>query len=99
MKLLRACFCCMVAHLARDVLDDWLRDIAPSDELRRWFGHDLACWDELPARHRCELEEDAHQAGLEKLRALAQGLVFAARDSEHCNAQVLCSRDWKRSDS
>ncbi|HLW01343.1 MAG TPA: DUF488 domain-containing protein [Ktedonobacterales bacterium] len=74
-------------------LDAWLRDIAPSDGLRRWFGHDPARWDEFQARYRRELEDSAHQAELEKLRDLAQRdpvtLLFAAKDTEHCNAQVV----------
>ena len=74
-------------------LDEWLRDIAPSDELRRWFGHDPARWEEFQARYRRELEDPEHQAALEKLRERAQRgpltLLFAAKDTEHCNAQVL----------
>jgi len=74
-------------------LDDWLREVAPGDELRRWFGHDPARWEEFQARYRHELEDEAHVAALKKLRELAQRgpltLVFAAKDTEHCNAQVL----------
>ncbi len=74
-------------------LDEWLRDIAPSDDLRRWFGHDPARWEEFQTRYRHELADADHQAALERLRELArQGpltLVFAAKDAEHCNAQVL----------
>ncbi len=74
-------------------LDEWLREIAPSDELRRWFGHDPARWEEFQARYRRELEDAGHQAALEKLRERAQRgpltLLFAAKDTEHCNAQVL----------
>ena len=74
-------------------LDEWLRAIAPSDDLRRWFGHDPARWDEFQVRYRRELEEADHRAALEKLRALAERgpltLVFAAKDTEHCNAEVL----------
>ncbi len=74
-------------------LDAWLREVAPSDELRRWFGHDPARWEEFQARYRQELADDSHQAALEKLREMARRgpltLVFAARDAEHCNAQVL----------
>jgi uncharacterized protein YeaO (DUF488 family) len=74
-------------------LDDWLRDVAPSDDLRHWFGHDPARWDEFRARYRRELEDERRQAALEKLRDLARRgpltLLFAAKDTEHCNAQVL----------
>lgn len=74
-------------------LDDWLRDAAPSDELRRWFGHDPARWDEFQARYRRELEDEAHRAALAQLRERAkQGtltLLFAAKDAEHNNALVV----------
>jgi uncharacterized protein YeaO (DUF488 family) len=74
-------------------LDAWLRDVAPSDDLRRWFGHDLARWDEFQARYRRELEDEAHRAALAELRERArQGpltLLFAAKDAEHNNAVVL----------
>jgi uncharacterized protein YeaO (DUF488 family) len=74
-------------------LDAWLREIAPSEELRRWFGHDPARWDEFQTRYRRELEDAERQAALEELRSRAQRgpltLLFAAKDAEHCNAQVL----------
>jgi uncharacterized protein YeaO (DUF488 family) len=74
-------------------LDEWLREIAPSDGLRRWFGHDPARWEEFQARYRQELADADHQAALAKLRERARRgpltLLFAARDAEHCNAQVL----------
>jgi uncharacterized protein YeaO (DUF488 family) len=74
-------------------LDEWLREIAPSDELRRWFGHDPARWEEFQARYRQELEDVAHQAALERLRErAARGpltLLYAAKDAEHNNARVL----------
>jgi uncharacterized protein YeaO (DUF488 family) len=72
-------------------LDEWLRDLAPSDELRRWFDHVPERFEEFRARYRREL---AGQAGLiEKLRDRAkQGrvtIVYAARDEQHNNAAVL----------
>ena len=74
-------------------LDDWLRDAAPSDALRRWFGHDPARWEEFQARYRRELEDEAHQAALAQLRERAkQGtltLLFAAKDTEHNSALVI----------
>ncbi len=74
-------------------LDEWLREIAPSDELRRWFGHDPARWEEFQTRYRRELEDAEHRAALETLRERVQRgpltLLFAAKDAEHCNAQVL----------
>jgi len=70
---------------------NWMKDIAPSSELRRWFGHDPARWQEFRRRYAAEL---CHQApALDELRALArQGtvtLVFGARDEEHNDAVVL----------
>jgi len=74
-------------------VDEWLREVAPSDDLRRWFGHDPARWEEFQARYRQELADDSHKDALEKLREMARRgpltLVFAAKDAEHCNAQVL----------
>ena len=78
-------------------IDHWLKDVAPSVELRRWFGHDPARWPGFQERYRGEL---AGNAGLDELLALArQGrrvtLLFAARDVEHNNAvvlQALCAR-------
>ncbi|MGH7043832.1 MAG: DUF488 domain-containing protein [Acetobacteraceae bacterium] len=72
-------------------IDHWLKDIAPSSELRQWFGHDPVRW---PDFHRRYLEElHGHAAGIAQLRDLArQGtitLVFGARDEEHNNAVVL----------
>ncbi|MBE3589949.1 MAG: DUF488 domain-containing protein [Firmicutes bacterium] len=77
-------------------VDAWLRDVAPSDELRRFFGHDPARWEEFRARYRVELEAPERAAALEQLRAwAAQGrvtLLFAARDAERNNAVVLKER-------
>ncbi len=74
-------------------LDGWLREIAPSGELRRWFGHDPARWDEFRDRYRAELADPARAALLDELTARArQGtltLVFGAHDTEHNNARVL----------
>lgn len=72
-------------------IDDWARDLAPSAELRRWFGHDPARFDEFRARYRAELE--GHPEKLAELRRRAQEgtltLVYGARDREHNNAVVL----------
>jgi len=72
-------------------IDDWARELAPSDGLRRWFGHDLQRWDEFQRRYRAEL---GHQEqSLNKLaRRIDQGrvtLVYGARDQRHNNAVVL----------
>jgi uncharacterized protein YeaO (DUF488 family) len=72
-------------------IDRWLKDIAPSTELRRWFGHDPSRWDEFQHRYRDELS--AHAALLDELRELARAgavtLVYAAKDERHNDAVVL----------
>ncbi len=72
-------------------LTAWLKNIAPSDELRRWFGHDPARWAEFRRRYQAELQ--ANRPALQPLRAaLRRGpltLVYAARDETHNQAVVL----------
>jgi uncharacterized protein YeaO (DUF488 family) len=74
-------------------VDLWLKEIAPSRELRTWFGHDPAKFAEFRRRYEAELAADPGRAALTELRTLARKqhvtLVFAARDTEHCNAVVL----------
>jgi len=72
-------------------LTDWLRDVAPSDELRRWFGHDPAKWGEFRRRYFAELD-GKRQAWLPLLEAASRGeitLLYSARDTEHNNAVAL----------
>jgi uncharacterized protein YeaO (DUF488 family) len=75
----------------RAKLDEWNRDLAPSSELRRWFGHDPDRFAEFRRRYLDELR--GQRAALAELRRRArQGrltLVYAARDSEHNDAVVL----------
>ncbi len=75
----------------RAQLDEWARELAPSDELRRWFDHDPARFAEFRARYRGELA--AQRERVEKLRARTQTrpvtILYAARDREHNNAVVL----------
>jgi uncharacterized protein YeaO (DUF488 family) len=72
-------------------LDGWLREVAPSDRLRRWFGHDPDRWDEFVRRYGVELDE--HPESWKPLRdAAAHGrvvLLFGAKDEEHNNAVAL----------
>ena len=72
-------------------LDEWARELAPSSQLRTWFGHDPARFDEFRRRYLEELA--AHEAKLAELRERASEgtltLVYAARDSEHNDAVVL----------
>ncbi len=72
-------------------LDGWLKEVAPSDALRRWFGHDPAKWEEFQERYFAELDEKP-QAWLPLLEAARQGditLVYGARDPLHNNAVAL----------
>lgn len=75
-------------------IDEWLRDVAPSTELRRWFAHDRSRWDEFVRRYHAEL--DARPGAAERLleagRAQTVTLCFAARDRECNNAVAL--RTW-----
>jgi uncharacterized protein YeaO (DUF488 family) len=73
-------------------IDLWLRDIAPSTELRRWFGHDVERWQAFVERYEAELE--SHPELLDRLIELegshgAVTLLYAARDEAHNEAQVL----------
>jgi uncharacterized protein YeaO (DUF488 family) len=72
-------------------IDEWMKEIAPSTNLRTWFSHDPAKWQEFRKRYRKELQD--HAPVLEKLRKEAEKstvtIVFASRDVEHANAVVL----------
>jgi uncharacterized protein YeaO (DUF488 family) len=72
-------------------LDEWARELAPSAELRTWFGHDPDRFAEFERRYRAELA--AHDEKLDELRRRAREgtltLVYGARDEEHNDAVVL----------
>ena len=72
-------------------LDHWNKELAPSTELRQWFGHDPAKWPEFQRRYAAEL--DANPGPVAELRAMiARGpvtLLFAAHDAQHNNAVAL----------
>jgi uncharacterized protein YeaO (DUF488 family) len=72
-------------------LDEWARDLAPSDELRKWFDHVPDRFPQFRRRYRREL--GAHPARIEALRRCAASqpltILYAARDEEHNNAVVL----------
>jgi uncharacterized protein YeaO (DUF488 family) len=72
-------------------IDRWMKDIAPSTQLRQWFGHEPEHWPEFRRRYSRELQQRA--AAVEELRELARGgrvtLVFAAHDEVHNDAIVL----------
>ena len=73
-------------------LDGWLKNVAPSPELRKWFSHDPQKWVEFKKRYRSELNQ--HPEACDPiLNAARQGtvtLVYAARDPERNSAAVLC---------
>ncbi|MBV9287529.1 MAG: DUF488 domain-containing protein [Hyphomicrobiales bacterium] len=76
---------------ANAAIDRWMKEIAPSDELRHWFGHDPKRWEEFRRRYRAELSR--REELVNQLRMIArQGsltLVYAARDEDHNQAVVL----------
>lgn len=76
---------------AKAKVDLWLKDIAPSKELRQWFGHDPRKWYEFKKRYQDELHKNSE--AVSQLRAhMAQGtvtFVYGAKDQEHNDAVVL----------
>jgi uncharacterized protein YeaO (DUF488 family) len=74
-------------------LDDWAKDVAPSSELRTWYGHDPAKFGEFRRRYIAELAQPGPQAALDRLRALAAAgpltLLTATKDAGHSQAAVL----------
>jgi uncharacterized protein YeaO (DUF488 family) len=75
----------------RAKLDEWARELAPSDELRRWFDHVPERFDEFRARYRDELQAQRERLG-ELRRRAGEGpvtIVYAAHDQDHNNAVVL----------
>jgi uncharacterized protein YeaO (DUF488 family) len=72
-------------------IDLWLKEVAPSNELRKWFAHDPEKWPEFQARYHAELNQNPTQVALLK-QAVAKGpatLVYGAKDEEHNEAVVL----------
>ncbi len=72
-------------------VDEWLKEIAPSTELRQWFAHDTAKWTEFQTRYKAELaEKSVLNAQLNQMtRKGVVTLVFAAKDEQHNSAIVL----------
>ncbi|HEY7119415.1 MAG TPA: DUF488 domain-containing protein [Tepidisphaeraceae bacterium] len=72
-------------------IERWMKELAPSTALRKWFGHDPARWDEFRRRYRQELKE--RQDELAELRELVRRqrvtLVYGAKDTEHNDAVAL----------
>ncbi|MEO6871477.1 MAG: DUF488 domain-containing protein [Chthoniobacterales bacterium] len=69
----------------------WLKEIAPSTELRKWFGHDPEKWKEFRRRYLAELKSHPDEVGLIKSKARQDTvtLLYGARDQEHNEAVVL----------
>jgi uncharacterized protein YeaO (DUF488 family) len=76
---------------AKAGIDEWMKEIAPSTELRKWFGHETTRWNEFQRRYRSELRQ--HADALARIRALAKAqtvtLVYSAHDEQHNDAVVL----------
>ncbi len=72
-------------------LDDWMKEVAPSTELRHWFGHDPKRWPQFRSRYFAELRANpaAWRALLSRSRRGRVTLVFAAHDLEHNGALAL----------
>lgn len=72
-------------------MDVWAKELAPSTELRKWFGHDPALWDEFRQRYAAELAEsaDVWQALARRSVKEPVTLLYGARDEEHNDAVAL----------
>ena len=73
-------------------IDLWVKDVAPSTELRQWFHHDAANWEEFLTRYRKELAQN--KTALDELRATLKGkpkvtLLYGAKDEKHNQALIL----------
>ncbi len=72
-------------------IDEWIKEISPSDSLRKWFAHDPSKYPEFKRRYTKELEQ--HSETLERIRKEGKRrtvtLLFSAKDEEHNNATVL----------
>lgn len=75
----------------KDKIDLWLKDIAPSAELRKWFGHDPDKWAEFQKRYKNELDANKENVEIlrEQLKSGPATLVYGAKDEQHNDAVVL----------
>lgn len=78
--------------IKRDSVDYWMKDIGPTTELRKWFGHDPAKWKDFRSKYKSELSKKNEL--LKELRALEKEhrtvtLLYGAKDEEHNQAVVL----------
>jgi len=85
---------------AKAGVDIWLKEVAPSAELRKWFGHDPDKWTEFKKRYRVELEVNDEQVARlrEEIKKGPVTLLYGAKDEEHNDAVVLVEflRDQKK---
>lgn len=72
-------------------IDDWLKEIAPSNELRKWYGHDPEKWDQFKQRYYKELKdkEQLIQGLLQRIEAGPITLVYSTKETEYNNAVAL----------
>jgi len=76
-------------------LDEWMKEVAPSNELRKWFGHDPEKYQTFKERYKEELKSDEQAKEMEQLKKLTKEhdkhitLLYAAKDEEHNQAKVL----------
>ena len=81
-------------------LDEWARDLGPSTQLRKWFGHDPARWTEFQVRYHAELADPGRSRTLDELAERARRarvtLVFGAHDAEHNHARVIADELERR---
>ncbi|SFA97452.1 Uncharacterized conserved protein YeaO, DUF488 family [Lentibacillus halodurans] len=76
-------------------LDYWLKELGPSTDLRKWFGHDPDRYDVFKQKYKAELEKGQQQEALQKLKDLTRKhnkqltLLFSAKDEQHNQARVL----------
>ena len=73
-------------------IEMWMKEVAPSDELRKWFSHDPEKWNEFRGKYEAELKNKSEHIG--KIRAMEKKekvvtLLYATKDSEHNNAVAL----------
>jgi len=77
-------------------VDEWLKELGPSNELRQWFNHEIARWPEFQTRYRAELSAQDQQARLQHLRQIASDgtltLVYSAKDTDHNQAAVIAAQ-------
>jgi uncharacterized protein YeaO (DUF488 family) len=77
-------------------LDEWMRDVAPSTELRKWYGHEPSRYSEFRRRYLAELRDSKHHEAADHLKDLASHdkvtLLTATKDVDHSQAAVLA--DW-----